>query len=505
MIITTNQSASATATGKEGQAALTEARALRYTCEAWFPVNPETLRDIRRRIKENSYLSVNELLHDIRQDFALFGHVLKQLAPAAEEAGKEDFVQRLRQLNLAQLKNLLPAAENKISSHRFTQLNELQCLRLQHFSISSSTVRALVEKEGVDELMAMCAVFFRQLGLALACWNYPRIFQRVAQSSACSTGELDKSLSAVLGFSPAQLGLNIAKSWSAPRALLDLIQASPDLPSTQNSPARSELSPELRLIARLCEHGEAYARSYDPQHFSCADQDRRVTEAAIEESLGQRALSALKAEIGHKVSQIKALLNSAGDSISTAVANNEAAAASLRTLRDNASAQQCPEAIQRVLSEVYALIEPGRPSPAALKRLIEHSISACGFERGCIYLPRASDTKLVPNVIIGPESRDSFVPAFARSRENMTDPVERALLVGTPVRGQVERPGSSRILFVSGVIGSGNKTGVLYLESTYKAFQDELLDISLYFRAVQQALCDALCLGVSFNSRPKAE
>lgn len=497
MIINTSSGTSA----KGGESAITEARALRYTCDAWFPVNPEALREIRRRIKDNSYLSAKELLDDIRQDFALLGHILKQLATPSGESTQLDFVKRLQQIDLGQLKSLLPVAENKVSSHRFNQLSELQCLRLQHFAITSSTVRAVVEKEGVNETIAICAVFFRQLGLALVCWNYPRIFQRVSAGKANSPAELESALTNVLGFSPTLLGINIAKAWGAPQSLLGVIQSSSALPSTKGRP---ELPPELSLIAQLCEQGEAFARAYDESHFACADSDRRTCEDALQSSIGQRALNALKAEISHKIERIRNFMLPKEAAPSPEIPASTQAG-TIKSLQENSFALQCPDAIQRTLAEVYSLISPGKPSPAALKRLIEHSISACGFDRGCIYLPRANDTKLVPHVVIGGESKESFVPAFMRCRTNLTDPIERALLIGTPIKGSADRAGETRILFVSGALGGGSKTGVLYLESSYSAFQDELLDITLYFRAIQQALADALSLPTNFSSRSQSE
>lgn len=505
MIITTAQSAPS----GETQAKLVEARAIRYTCDAWFPAHPEHLKFIRRKLKDGVYTTTLGLLEDLRGDFALFGYVVKEIgARVAAGDGAQDLVQRIRDMEVRELQRFIPISETRISNHRFAELHEAQLGRLQHFMLSTSAVHALAEEQRVDEITAICGLFFRQVGFALVCWNYPRIYSKAMQTTYDSQRSFDRSIASVLGFSPRSLGVQLARSWGASQALIDVIQGKPDpapvVAGLEPPPARL-FAPEVELLMQFCEIGEAYARSHDGAHFRHADRERRWATELLTKGLGVEGFKAFE----KKLREVWASYSSAQPGAASAAATVDAEPGG-SGWENNPFLAGCPESIQHLLRPLYSSVQAGQPSPVAIKRLVETTIIETGFESGCIYLVDAKDLRMIPNVVIGPFRRESYQPVFSLTVGSLSDPLTRAYMGGAPVKGHAIRGGDTKVLYIAGPIGTGVKRGVLYLETSHPGYLSGEADLQACFCALHHVLCASLNVDPQFHplgasSSPESE
>ncbi len=502
MIITTTQAAP----GGETQAKLIEARAIRYTCDAWFPAHPEHLRSIRRKVKDGVYRSTHGLLEDIRGDFALFGFVVKEIgARIAAGEGARDLVQRLRDLDVRELQRYIPVSETRISNHRFAELGEVQLSRLQHFMLSTSAVHALAEEQRIDELTAICALFFRQVGFALVCWNYPRIYSKAMQSTYDSQRSFDRAISSVLGFSPKTLGIQLARSWGAAPGLIDAIQGKPDpapVVAGLEPPPVKLFAPEVELLMQFCDVGEAYARSHDSARFRHADRERRRASEALTSKLGVEGFKAFEKALREQWAAYASAQPSAA--IQAQPGAEGTPGTSGPGWERNVFLDGCPESIQHLLRPLYGYVTVGQPSPVAIKRLVETTIIETGFESGCIYLVDPKDLRMIPNVVIGPFKRESYQPVFSLTVGSLSDPLTRAYMGGAPVKGHAIRGGDTKVLYIAGAVGSGVKRGVFYLETSHPGYLSGEADLQSCFCALHHLLCESLNIDPQFQPVPAA-
>ncbi len=461
-------------------------RAERYTSEAWFPVNPLVLRNIRKKMKENFYSSAAELLKDIEQDLSLFTYCLRQLCQSSRtQDSKNSIFMRLKALSLRDLQALVPVSESRVSSHKFANTNEIQARQWKQLVIGSTTAQALADKGALDPSQVCLGSGLRQLGLILVAWNYPRIYENVLRYQFSDEGKLETALAGILGFTPSVLAADIVKKWGLDQSFLELM-----LSKQSSFLAHPQASTDSQALQKYCELGEMLAQINDSEHFPGAKTHLEHVNSEIISCLGPSGLQILEQRINHSWKVVgSAIPERFNQPFSYNRHNRVALSKHSNTLFNrNQFIQQCPPELQEQFVNVYANMIEGRVSPTSLKILLSDLVPNAGFEIGCIYMADPKRMVMVPKMMIGDAPPEEFTPIFQTSRGLLTDPLSLAQLSNTPIKGQVTTFAGDEVAYLAGSIGRG----VLYLESRQFSLKNENEVPIVRFKAIRECLCEAL-------------
>ncbi len=478
--------------GKTPPASTDALRALKYVGEGWFPANPKILKEIWQAVREKRYKSNEEFFEDIQRDFSLFGHCLRQISKNTKRDNLPwDLVEALDKMPLPELLRILPTSEKQISSHELQDSSPEQRESIQHFFISSATVAMLAKSANVDCLTAVCVEFFRQVGYALVSWNYPRIYAKAISSQSSDWEALDKSLQKIVGASPREIGLELAKSWRAAPSLLEIIK---NVSATAEAPKElviDDKTPEAEVIKHFCHIGEALAKTTNPEQEDMFLGASEWAVKSVESLVGADGLKELSQTIDE---QWSGYIETFSEPPSTEV---EPQSTQILT---NEFLEECPPKIRSSIAYCYQYINAGRPSPLALKHLIEQTIIECGFSKGCIYLVDPKELRMLPHIIVGGGSKDSFRPGYLQSIGTRNDPLTTAYVALSSVRGYSYFAGSKTLAYIAAPLGSSEKRGIFYLETGNEEFLNDEVLLSIAFHAVLQTLGHALNIKLDIKS-----
>lgn len=226
------------------------------TSEQWFPVNPELLQQINRRLSCGDYNSNRErLISDLQQDPSLFLLCLKRLITLAKNEGKDcsKLGEIFRNTDLAVFRSAMPRKAGDASIHSLEMMNSAQASRLRQTNLSATTAKILAEKTINDPMTAFSCAVLRQLGLTLIAWNYPNVFANLISHQQPGT-KIDDLLAKTLGFSPTLLGVVIARKWGCSPVILEAVGSdSEELTEKEQKTAET--------FTKICEIGELFAKA----------------------------------------------------------------------------------------------------------------------------------------------------------------------------------------------------------------------------------------------------
>jgi len=481
-------------------------RIQRYTSDCWFPANPEVLKLIRKNLWEGAYATSQELIDDLKRDFALYTYCLRQLAWAVknnakgkdkEGPAKTDILTLFSKLTIADFAKLLPPSPSKISTHRIEAISEVQAQRLQNLVISTTAVETLAKKTELDAEAAVAAALFRQLGLMLVAWNYPRIYARIAGNSTDSERELDARIEQVLGYSPVELGLDLIRPWGIPAEVetavkLNMASYRPSCTEVQAGDS-AKAENEYSELVKLCEIGEALANGSSSEDSPLGRENWEWATREAVAYLGPAAVSLLEEEISQKWSSYSSALPVLFDQVFAADGKRRKAYSDYVRNRYNANPYilKCSHATQQAFLQVYRHMVEGKPSQQSLKILIDELIPGVGFKSGCVYLADQAALKLVPVTAIGEARKEELKPVLYSSLGLVTDALSKAMMYPAPVKGIMLKD-ARQVLYIAASLGTGSKKGVLYLETDQEIFMTGREDPLVYFKAIRKCLADAL-------------
>ncbi len=471
-------------------------RAQRYFSEAWFPAHPEILKRIRKNLKEKKYASPEGLIKDLSQDCALYTFCLRQLSQGGILANRgEDVLRRLRSTTLDEFGHMLAVSDAKISTHKIEGLNSYQALRFQQLLISTSAVRVLAERTKLDTQDAFLLAIIRNLGFMLVSWNYPRIYDKALQAHGTSTESLDRALHRTLGYSVTALGSVIASQWGLPATVVQAMQYVLVDPADVQPPPRPKLTP-LDKLCSACELAESLAAASDPEHFPQAAKQVDKIKKEINSVLGPDGTAQVQEAINRTWGLYASLVPERfPETFSYERKDPKTFSDHAKTLHSsNDFIRKCPRALQDNFTEVYRYMSKGKASAASLRLLVNTLIPTAGFHAGCIYLVEPEQVRMIPKIMIGDVTKEDFKPVFQYSMGVFFDPLAKAYMSTTPVKGQAIRGDEEVVLYIASAIGGEAGRGVLYLESTEEYYKSGEQDMLTVFRAVHHALLDALSL-----------
>jgi len=454
----------------------------------WVPINAIFLRSLLQRLAAGEFEDkVPQLVEELRSDFGLFTYCLREAYEKSWfTAEARDPIQLLKSLTLPQFKDMLSRSETDISVHSLGDATKHQSLRLKHLLVSSTTAEALGVRLGLSQDLLFSSALIRQAGLNFVAWNYPRVYAKALDQVALGEKDLERVLLTQLGFSPRALGVKLLVS---PEHLSpSFMVAVGEVNGTGNQ--------EGLLALKLCEIGEKFARSSDPEHFPHEARRNDEVVREIEHFLGPQGLSLIREQIelrglNYSSSSSKPLdLNIDPDE------NRQSADlfVASRLIAGNSFVSKCPDWLKDKFRKVYANLTPGKTSPEALQILVSELIPLSGFLRGCVYLMDGSGKFLVPRLRIGDAPISRYRSISLRETTHAELAIVEALSANLPVKQEAVYLNGELISHVSGAFGTEDKQGVLYLEISEALLQGLENESIVYFRAIRQCLNDCLNL-----------
>lgn len=483
--------------------------ALQYVSKGWIPIQTDTFADFTKKLSSGMYDGDrSRLLQDLKSDIGLYTWSFKRLGEIAERQERSKHPAKiLRNLESAKLRDLFTLPSDFAPTHRLDQADAYQKGRLRHAAISCSASELLAEKTDFDAEVVYSCAMLRQFGFIAAAWNYPRTFSKALTSVASTNNNLELALRKYLGFSPTLLGLSLTIDWnSCPSLLLGVDYLSLEGADTKKSDVSSwdeELKYTGENIAGFCEVGEALARASDPKHYAVSAREWDRVVGKINHYLGPRGLQLISERIADNFGSSPIILGE--QKIIEFIAPKEGSGLSAlgkKLFQENVHIRKCTPPVQQKFTEIYELIEGGSMSIEALNRLVGDVIPAAGFRRGCIYMAEANNTMMVPKVRIGEASLDRFKSMRCSNASPFSHPVLEALSCSVPIKQDNVLMYGELVSHVTGVFGTREKVGVLYLELAGDLAKEDSVKALNYFKAVRQCLNDCLNLREQAGNMP---
>jgi hypothetical protein len=463
-------------------------RAVQHVTAHWFPVNETVLQSVRQGLRNGAYdLDPEFLFRDLKEDFALLTHCVKQLQTAAEmerlpAALALDPYRLIIWAGAERIKKILDD-EHPISTHKLSSNDPVHDSRLRETAIAASSVELLSESEKLPPEQGFAHCVVRQVGLNLIAWNYPSVYTRAVQNSSGKSG-LDLELTRLLGFSPRMLATTIMRPKPA-------------------APVAANVETTWKTLDHLCEVGEALARANDPETHPSAEADWESARKHIERQLGPKGLELIHARILENTKQYRVACPEAFSpqhnfNPPTALQRFQEG----QHARSNPFLKQCPANVKATLEQVYAYTAREGVNREALSLLLKRALPEAGFRSAVVFILDPAERHLFPQTVIGRSQLRNVQPVPCRmvsptDSALSTEPISRppsdivaaAYECDNPLVEQGTRD-DQVFIAVSGVLGRDRKAGVLYVElAAEKADTGQTLQV---YKAIRHALVDAL-------------
>lgn len=475
--------------------------AIDYVAKGWMPISTQVIKIVREKLQSGQYESQREeLIVDLKRDFSLFTWFLSKLEKlhdfkkSDKARNLDDYVNKIEIDKLIEVFN--ETDEQKSRQKRDTALKP-QTLALKQAIAAVTTAESAADIKNLDPTIANMCAGIRQLGVNLVAWNYPRIYARALESSLKGKDSLDKSLTKILGYSPMELGTELALKWDRTGGLAALVTNDSEKLGNLSIEARAQLGENPEELIKCIELGETVSKLVAPEIHPEAAAAMPAIISEVEAVFGKGGMDILKQAL-----QAATTSYSGEDEVVfsididpkkvTEVARNQLAA---KFLDKNTWVSKCSKPLQDKFLNLYGYVDPKTISPVAINILIGDVVPALGFTRGCVYLVDNNKSKLNPIMRIGDSPITRYRALDCSSSDRSAHPVILALGYSTPLIQENVPVNGEFVSHVTGVFGSSEKTGVLYLEMSEKlARSADRGEALLFFKAVRQALLDCLNL-----------
>ncbi|MCI5065643.1 HDOD domain-containing protein [bacterium] len=458
---------------------------LKHLSNGWLPVEADLLVGIQANIANEHYADQPELLiDDLKKDPGLFFTVSKKLKSfASPEATGFDPISLLAELEKEQLETLFHFDPGTYSLHRANDASPSQELLHELTRIGGVSAETLAEEVQHPSSSAYSGALFRQLGLSLLAWNYPKLFAQALSLHKTQGKPLEKTLREYFEITPHQIGTRFARELEMSREIKQSLLLQPDRPLEPGEDIRKQL--HLNVI---CQLSELFARAQEPQFFPEAEDLWVAKESALIPSLGKEVFQTLH-EKAEEVTDEEVQATDFGD-LSEYVAREQDRVQPEGMLlpESNPHLSQCPEEVQRAITAVHRELERTQSALDAIRLLLEKGIPETGAVRGCLYLQRKQDYSLQAALRFGSASLPKYQKFLLDGRNGIIDAVHaRAPFVhdGTGVTG-------NHCTQVRGGLSEGAPPGVLYIEISAKALKEPNYNPIITFHVIRAALQECL-------------
>ncbi len=470
--------------------------AIKHIMKRWLPVNGRLLQTIRDKLHRGEYISEREsLIEAIKQDPALFLYCSRNASHLAESTGLGvNPLTILRELDAKRLMEFFNVQAGDISKHELQSMSQQQALSLQYSLFSSMAAEAIARGTDIEPGIAFTTAYFRQLGLNLIAWNYPKIYSEALSMHRKRKSDVEHELSEYLGVSPLQIAARFAADWSITPEVRGALNESP-VKNRDGSKRLLDLSAMRNngiSIIELCQVAELYGQLKDPVNFPLAELEWSKNIEFINERFKVDELHAVEEKVREAIG-LFAESSRAVLSLPIAERYRQAFKQQRSTLdasHSNAYVHKCPQHIRERFNEAYSLLQQNRVSIEAINKLLASVVPVLGFHRGCLFLLQKPQMELTPVLRIGEYPLEAYHGLLQTGDLGANFALHSIAPIKRDGIGVDHRPGVQ----ICGALGDLEHPGILYLELSPESIADVQHDTLLYFHALRQALIH--CFGM---------
>jgi hypothetical protein len=396
---------------------------MKHLSEGWLPVHADLLTGIQANIHNGHYLeNPTLLLEDIKKDPGLYFTAAKRLKKFSDinQSGFEP-LELLQSLEQEQLKEVFQFEPGSYTIHRAEESSPSQELIHELSRLGGESAEEFADEVDQKPSTAHEGTLFRQLGLHLLAWNYPKLFAQTLSLHRTKGVDFDKELQNHFQVAPQQIGARFARDLEMSREIKQSLLSQPD----------RELRPELDMkqqlrLADICQLGELFARAQEPQFFPEAEDHWAAKESVLMPVLGKEVFRTVyqKAEL---IQEEEAQATDFGDLYEYIAKPEEPKTEGLLLPESNPHLASCSEEIQWAFVSVHRELERSKNALNAIRFLLEKGIPKTGAVRGCLYLQRKKDFQLQAALRFG----DTPLPRYQRF---LLDARMASLMRYTPAR-----------------------------------------------------------------------
>lgn len=456
-------------------------RAIQHVVRPWFPINQDVLTLVRKNLDDKNYAQKPEqLLNDLKTDFALFTYVVKELGIQGMQEKIDpkilnNPIELIRWGGTVRIADILGPDKKLPSTHSLHWSEPFQVQRLRETAVVASTASVLSEKKDLDPEVGFSRGVIREIGLNLIAWNYPTLYSKVL-NNLTPESSLDEELSKQLGFTPALLAMRVLR---------------PVDPNNPEGEIEENPSNDWAMYDELCEIGEALARAENPETYPSARNDWKQANQYLNDNAGAGALEMIKERAVEQSKKYQQVLPEVFNSLQTfnpqkAIETHERMSAAIA----DKDFRLCPPHIQEALRSLYNDINGYAVNKAAIQTLLKSIIPQAGYTGGCVFVVDPSTACLKPRTIIG----EVNLRSIANVSLEPGDLAVTALSQGAPIFQIEEKNPGKQLEGTYSSLGSARKVGVLYLERPIDVPTETDEKALGTFNILKQALCDILHL-----------
>jgi hypothetical protein len=473
--------------------------ALEYVGKGWMPISPEVLALIKAKLANGGYdQNPDGFTEDLRKDFSLYSWFLSQLSQLKLSIPSEsafDIDQIVREIEVDQLVGIFGKADDSYLHKRDNSIKS-QNLALKQSLTAVATAQVLADKKGIDANLAHICCGVRQLGINLVAWNYPRIFARAVEHCQKNDSSLDRELLKILGYSPLQLGSELALKWDASGSLKSMVFQ--DFSNISRLPENllSQIGASPSELVGCVTLAEEVSKLAVPEIYPAVAGLMPKVISEVEAALGAGGFEQLREDL-EKSSQeysgeAEKIVLDIDPEIISHIAQNRLAD---QLVESNLWVLKCPSVYKEKFRNLYLNINKHKVSATAINILVSEVIPSLGFTKGCVYLVEEKHNKLNPVLRIGDSPISRYRQLDCSATEKSSHPVIVALGYNSPFIQENVPVNGEFVSHVTGTFTGQNKTGVLYLEMSDTLTRSaDRIEPLLFFKAVRQALIDCLNL-----------
>ncbi len=461
---------------------------LTHVSRGWLPPNPEKLNTVKKNISAPHTAPRATLIECVKGDPGLFLLTARSLPKILTSvAGGINPLQELVSLEEDKLHQIFSLDEEQISLHSLSSITRPQATALQNVLLASHAADAMASHLSLSEANAFSIANFRQLGLNLIAWNYPRMYSQYVHSGRYTSAEIDREFLKLLGLSPLQVGARLASTWGVHPEVRSLIEARPSSELIHST----DKTPHAKLL-EVIEISELFARLKDPATSKLAESEWKKRESYIASLIPSNLLEGVAGQVrdvlgGYsKISEVICSLPLAPRNV-VPLEESAKELAKKRALA-NSYVSRCPPEIQAAFISVYEAVEESTISVTAIQRLVGNTIPIVGFSRGCLFLVGKDGRTLVPSLRIG----DRPLGEYTHFLSDPETGISSSIYTAAPYCGSGIGITGKETLHVSGAFDGGVHLGLLYLEYDDLMVENPNFNPSLLFNAIRKAMLDTL-------------
>ena len=262
-------------------------KATDYNCMQWFPYRDESVIKVEEFFnKQNNELALSDLFNIVREDASLYILFLKELSQHYISLGKQQKISGdiFNNVSSCHLRGAYEKIKLFKPNHSANGLTEAQDLRLKEMLLAATTSSIIASNQQIHSDFTFSTALLRQLGHTLIAWNYPLIYNKVTAKSKTHE-EIESDLRKCLGFSASMLGYSVTEKLGLSRFFGAALPKDVDNFKFYNR-ANSKRMSLHQQVSKICEIGEALARSINPGIYITSDCDFKNACDTIKSKLG---------------------------------------------------------------------------------------------------------------------------------------------------------------------------------------------------------------------------